>query len=181
MVKKINKAKLVPKLMILTILMITMITGFTGIFVTANENNQRSTKLSFEATEVQTIWAPYEMWGQGSVVHMRVYKQSDTYGTIDGIEYTGYNELNLHVIMHPDTLDYVTIGKLTMYIEWNGLVGAFYGSIAAKGTAMVGPLDGKYALQGTGDFEGMKLFGIVWDIDPYLGINGISGTILIPN
>ncbi|MFX1528217.1 MAG: hypothetical protein ACFFB4_11660 [Promethearchaeota archaeon] len=179
--KKINRTKLVPKLMILAILMITMITGFAGIFVTANENNQSSTRLTFEGEEHQTIWAPYEMWGDGKYLHMRVYKAADTFGTIDGIEFTGHNELDLHVKMDLATFEYITIGKVKMYIEWNGLVGTFYGPVIAKGTGGVGPLNGKFILQGAGDFEGMKLFGIVWDIDPYWGINGLSGTILIPN
>lgn len=166
-----------PKLL-LTILIVTAFTGFACTFATANES---STKLSFEAEEHQTIWAPYEMWGQGSVLHMNVYKEAYTLGTIDGIGFTGHNELDLHVIMDPDTFEFITIGKVTMYIEWNGLEGSFYGTVVAKGTAGVGPFNGKIVLQGAGDFEGMKLFGIVWDIDPYTGVNGLSGTILIPN
>ncbi|MFX1498926.1 MAG: hypothetical protein ACFFBH_15480 [Promethearchaeota archaeon] len=172
---------MVPKIMILTILMITIFTGFACTFATANTGNQRSTRLTFEGEEHQTIWLPYESWGEGKFLHMKVYKEAVTFGTIDGIEFTGHNELDLHVKMDLTTYEFITIGKVTMYIEWDGLVGTFYGPVIAKGTAGVGPFEGKIVLQGTGDFEGMKLFGIVWDIDPYYGINGLSGTILIPN
>ncbi len=185
MVSKIRRAKLIPKLMLLTVLMITMITGFTGIFVTANENNKRSTKLTFEAVETMPWpegWIPLgEPWGDGKFIHQRYYKTATLVGTIEDIgAFSGYDELYLHVRMDPATFEVISIGKVTLYIFCeNGLEGTFYGSVVSKGVAGVGPFDGKLKLQGTGDFEGWKLFSEVWLI--FGPINGLSGTILIPN
>jgi len=175
---KINRKKLVPKL-ILAILLITLITGFACTFVTAKAD-QRSTRLDFEATEVLTLWDPYEMWWEGDIMHMRAYKEADTSGTIDEIEFTGWNKLYLHNKIDTVTGDIIAHGNVAMYIEWKGLEGTFYGIVNAKGNAM-GVFDGKFVLQGAGDFEGMKLFGILWVIDPEYGVNGLSGTILVPN
>jgi hypothetical protein len=151
-----------------------MITGFACTFVAA-----KSTKIDFEGTEVLTVWDIQDQWMEDGILHMRAYKEADTFGTIDGIEYTGYNILNLHNKLDPVTGDVVANGKATMYIEWNGLVGTFYGPVNAKGNVYYGPFEGKYVLQGAGDFEGMTLFGIVWVIGG--PVNGMSGTILIPN
>ncbi|MFX1468294.1 MAG: hypothetical protein ACFFB8_06490 [Promethearchaeota archaeon] len=175
------KQKSKTKYLIL-ILIITFITGFACTFATAKEDNQSSTKLDFEATEGLTkwVWIPLsEPWGNAKIMHQIMFKNASLDGKIDGIDFTGYNELIIHVKMKVPTFEFITIGKITMYIEWNGLIGTFYGPVIAKGVAGVGPFDGKYALQGTGDFEGMKLFGIVWLIGGI--INGLSGTILIPN
>jgi hypothetical protein len=174
---KINRAKLAPKL-ILSILIITIITGFACAFATAR-SDQSSTKLDFEGTEYLTIWLPLEMWGEGNIMQARFYKEADTFGTIDGIAYTGYNVLYLHNKFNLKTGEFLAHGEVTMFISWNGLEGSFYGHLHAKGTAGVGPFDGKYTLQGAGDFEGMKLFGIVWLIGG--PVNGMSGTIFIPN
>ncbi|MFX1308750.1 MAG: hypothetical protein ACFE9M_05295 [Promethearchaeota archaeon] len=177
---KINKAKLVPKL-ILAILIITIITGFASTFATAKKRNQSFTKLDFEAKEVLEIWDVQKNWEMGNRLFMKAYKKALLMdGKIDDIEFTGYDELDLIVILDPVTGKYISIGTVTMYIEWNGLSGSFFGFVIGWGTIMVSA-DGAYALQGAGDFEGMKLYGKVWAIDAYYGINGLSGTILNPN
>lgn len=185
MVNKIKRTKLAPKLMLLAILMITVFTGFACTFAVAKEN-QSSTTLEFKCTEVLDIWDIQEIWGEGKVEHWRVYKKAFLIdGTIDGIPfdelYLSYDELYLHVKIYLATGKIIAIGKVTMYIKWNGQVGTFYGSVVAKQMAGDEPFEGKYVLQGTGVFEGMKLFGTVLQnpISPW--INELSGTILIPN
>ena len=180
---KINREKLVPKL-ILAVLLMTIITGFGVTFVAAKED-QRATRLAFDAVETLIWpegWVPLgEPWGDGKFIHQEYYKKATLVGTIEDLgEFSGYDELYLHVRMDPNTFDVISIGKVTMYIFCdNGLEGTFSGTVVAKGTAGVGPLDGKYTLQGAGDFEGMKLFGIVWlEWGP---VNGLSGTILVPD
>ncbi|NHJ19707.1 MAG: hypothetical protein EAX91_02100 [Candidatus Lokiarchaeota archaeon] len=180
---KINRTKLVPKL-ILVLLVFTTITGFAFTFVVA-KGDQRASRLSFTATETMIWpdgWVPIgDPWGDGKFIHQMYYKKAILDGTIEEIgDFSGYDELYLHVKMDPNTFEVISIGKVTMYIFCdNGLEGTFYGSVIAKGTAGFGPFDGKYTLQGAGGFEGMKLFGIVW-LESGL-VNGLSGTILIPN
>lgn len=181
---KINKVKLAPKLILLTVLIITIFTGFACSFAVA-KNNQSSTKLALTAVETMPYpegWVPLgEPWGNGKFTHQRYYKTASLVGTIEEIgAFSGYDELYLHVIMDLETFEVISIGKVTMYIFCdNGLEGTFYGNVVAKGVAGIGPFDGKLTLQGTGDFEGWKLFGDVYLIGG--PVNGISGTILIPN
>ncbi len=177
--------------MLLTVLMITVFTGFACTFAVAKDN-QRSTTLEFYAEEGLSMWnfIVLESWGEGSVVHMRAYKSASLEGTIEGIgAFLGYDEeinpggsydeLDLHVKMFA-TGKVISIGKVTMYIFCeNGDEGTFYGTVIAKQKALGEPFEGKYVLQGTGDFEGMKLFGTVWVIGGI--VNGLAGTILIPN
>jgi len=155
-----------------------MTSGFAFTFATAKED-QRATRLTVEGEEILAIWAPYEMWGKGKVIHQRVYKEAYVIATIDGIAYTGYNIVDLHIITNLDTYEFVVTGKLTGYAEWKELVGAFCGPVVGKGIVGVGPVEGKLTLQGTGDFEGMKMFIDVWRIDEL--VNGFSGYILVPN
>jgi hypothetical protein len=117
----------------------------------------------------------------GDKVLMKAYKEAVFVdGTIDGIEFTGHDELDLTNLMDPATGDYFAFGIVTFYIEWNGLSGTFSGYVFARGTVLV-DLEGIFVMQGAGDFEGMKLYGKLWAIDAYWGINGLSGTILVPN
>ncbi|MFX1599191.1 MAG: hypothetical protein ACFFB6_01190, partial [Promethearchaeota archaeon] len=113
---KINKAKLVPKL-ILAILIITIITGFASTFATAKKRNQSFTKLDFEAKEVLEIWDVQKNWEMGNRLFMKAYKKALLMdGKIDDIEFTGYDELDLIVILDPATGKYISIGTVTMYI-----------------------------------------------------------------
>lgn len=188
---KINRAKLVPKL-ILAILVFTTITGFACTFVTAKEN-QRSTKLAFNATETMIWpvgWVPMgDPWGDGKFLQQIYYKEASLDGTIENYgSFSGYDELYLHVRMDPTTGDVISIGKVTMHISCdNGPQGTFYGSVIAKGNQLDGTVEGKYTMQGAGGFEGMKLFGrlsplpvVVIDEIVYIR-NELEGTILDPN
>ena len=174
---KINRTKLAPKI-ILAILVFSIFIGFACTFATAKED-KKTTKLDFEATEYLTAWAPEIIRERDNMLILRAYKKANLVGTIDGLAFTGYDELNLYVIMDTTTGEYLSFGTVTMYIEWEGLTGSFSGFVIATGSMAGG--DGRFSLRGDGDFEGMKLFGIVWVIDPYYGVNGLSGTIKIPN
>ena len=62
-------------------------------------------------------------------------------------------------------------------MTWGELTGYFTGTINAK--IVGGVLTGMYTLHGYEDFDGMKLFGILWNIDA--DTNGFYGAVLIPN
>ena len=176
MVNKIKREKLVPKL-VLAIFIITVLTGFACTFATAKES-QSSIKLDFEAVEVMEIWDVQETRVKDGKLIMKAYKKANLVdGKIDNIEFTGYIEIDFTVIMDPITGEYISFGPVTMHVEWNGLSGSFFGFVIAKGIALVSG-DGVFVLCGAGDFEGMMLFGKVWTIDAYWGINGLSGIIL---
>jgi hypothetical protein len=173
---KINRTKLVPKL-VLAILLFSLIAGFTVSSVAAHRRNPRSNKLNFGCIETQTIFSPYEMNPVGDKVVMKAYKESIfSDGKIDGIEFTGGTELDLTIIIDPATGEYLSYGPVTMFIYWDGLSGSFSGYVIAKGVLGVSS-EGLFALRGAGDFEGMTLFGKVLAIDASLGINKLSGII----
>lgn len=165
--KKMKK----PKLILGAVVVILIFSLLPGALAA------KSTKLDFEAIGVETEWIPGDVWMEDGVMHMRFYKENDLSGTIDGIPFTGHTEENFHAKIDLATGNLVVNGKGTFYITWNGLEGSFYGPINAK--IVSGELYGKFTLQGFEDFEGMKLFGIVWNIGPIT--NGINGTILVPN
>lgn len=159
------------------ILIIAVITGFMCIFTTVVQG--KSTKLVFEAEAVQSEIQIQDEWMENGVYHMRYYRENILSGIIDGIEFTGHNEINMHIKIDFATGDLIGNGKVTWYITWNEeLEGTFYGPVNIKGLYM-GDFNGKIALQGAGDFNGWKLFGRVWRIDS--ARNGLYGTVLIPN
>jgi hypothetical protein len=124
---------------------------------------------------------------EDDVTHLRYYRESTLSGTIDGTEFRGHNEVNVHIIIEA-TGDFTVNGKQTWYITWyqtcGELVGTFYGPVNGKGfnPPPIWPWDGYYngkiRLQGAGDFNGWKLFANLWGITE--GIIGFSGTVLIP-
>lgn len=158
------------------ILIIAVITGFMCIFPIVVQG--KSTKLVFEAEAVQRELQIQEEWWEDSVFHRRYYTENNLSGTLDGIEFTGHNELNLHLKIDFSTGVLTANGKVTWYITWDGLEGTFYGPGNYKGMYL-GDFNGKIALQGAGDFNGWILFGIVWRID--IVRSGLSGNVLIPN
>ncbi|MFW9825388.1 MAG: hypothetical protein ACFFE4_20775 [Candidatus Thorarchaeota archaeon] len=162
----------------IVILMIAVITGFTCAFSTVLVH-AKSSKLDFEAIEYQIYFVPLDEWVEDGVYHLRFYKQNDISGTIGGIPFSGYNEVNFHIKSDLMTGELTGHGMGTMYLSWNGLEGTFYGTIVIKGTNE--GFEGKVILQGAGDFEGMKLFCKVWNIaPPFPPTNQLSGTILVP-
>ena len=164
------------------ILIIAVITGFTCIFTTVVQG--KSTQLVCEAEAVQIDFQIQDEWMEDGVYHIRYYRENSLSGTIDGIKYTGYNEVNSHIKIEANG-DYTANGKVTSYITWNLREGTFYGPFKVKGFMVIipswGDFNGKFVMQGAGDFNGWKLFGTVYFIDPIIGINGLEGIILIPN
>lgn len=161
------------------ILIIAVITGFTCIFTTVVQG--KSTKLVFEGEAVQIDFQIQDQWMEGGVYHIRYYRKSTDSGTVDGIPFTGYSEANAHLKIEA-TGDYTINGKATSYVTWNEREGTFYGSFHIEGFMVIipsmGDFNGKFAMQGAGDFDGWKQFGISWSIEE--GRYGLSGTILIP-
>lgn len=162
------------------ILIIAVITGFTCIFTPVVQG--KSTKLVFEAEAVQSDFQIQEEWWEDGVLHRRSYTENKLSGTLDGIEFTGHNELNLHIKIDFSTGVVTLNGKVTWNITWGDfpheLKGTFYGPGNYKGMIM-GEFNGKITLQGAGDFNGWKLFGIVKNLPG--GPIILSGTVLIPN
>ena len=157
-------------------------TGFTCTFTTANEENQRSTKLVLEGEAVQRKFQIRDQWMEDGVIHIRYYRESTISGTIDGIEFIGHHEVNGHIKIEV-TGDYTANGKVTSYTTWNQREGTFYGSFNVKGFMVIipswGDFNGKSVMQGAGDFKGWKIFSISWSIEE--GRYGLNGTVLIPN
>jgi len=168
---KMNKTKIKPKLILGAVVVILIFSLLPGALAA------KSTKLDFEAIGVETEWIPGDVWMEDGVMHMRFYKENDLSGTIDGIPFTGHTEENFHAKIDLATGNLVVNGKGTFYITCGDSTGYFTGTINAKKVS--GELYGKFTLHGFEDFEGMKLFGIVWNIKEKT--NGLSGTILIPN
>ena len=162
---------------LLVIFIVAVMIGFTGTFAIAKEGNQRSTRYKFVGEGVERLWIPGDMWMEDDILHMRFYKENNLSGTINEIAFTGHSEESFHAKIDQATGNMVVNGKVTFKITLNELEGTFYGPINTK--IVAGIMDGKYTMQGAGDFKGWKLFGIVWIIDATT--NGISGTILVPN
>ena len=167
------------------ILIIAVITGFTCAFTTAIQG--KSTKKVFEAEAVQS--KPVEIqdaWMEDGVYHIRQYRENILSGTIDGFAFTGHNEINIHIKIDFATGDLIGNGKVTWYITVNEeLEGTFYGPVNIKGLYIdqfYQDFNGKITLQGAGDFNGWKLFGIVRNLPgSYPPTNILSGSVLIPN
>ena len=169
-----NKTKIKPKLILGAVVVILIFSLLPGALAA------KSTKLDFGGKAVETLMDPGDTWMEGVVMHMRFYKENDLFVTIDGFPYTGYSEENFHAKINTVTGNMVVNGKVKFYITLDDeQIGTFYGTIKAK--IVAGIMDGKYTMQGAGDFDGWKLFGIVYVIDPIIKINGLEGIILIPN
>jgi hypothetical protein len=104
-------------------------------------------------------------------------------GHIGDIEVSGYLVTILKTSHNLETNIVIANGYATFYITWNGLEGGFTGTKAMKadlnniGTSEY-ILTGIFNMQGFGDFEGMKLRGI---IEGFNVMNFMIGTVLIPN
>ncbi|MCG3260649.1 MAG: hypothetical protein H7644_12935 [Candidatus Heimdallarchaeota archaeon] len=98
-------------------------------------------------------------------------------GTIGGEEITGWTESLFHAKIDTATGNLVVTGQTWFYITWGDLSGYFTGPVMAKKVGT--ELYGHFNLHGFEDFEGMKLSGILWNIDATT--NGLLGTVLIHN
>ena len=162
------------------ILIIAAMTGFTCIFTPVVQG--KSTKLVFEAEAVQFHVETQDEWMEDGIYHIIYLKINTLSGKIGGIDFRGQNEINVHVKIDFATRELIANGKVTWDITWDGLgglEGTFYGPVNSKGLFM-GGLNSKITLQGAGDFNGWKLFGIVETLPGSLR-NILSGTVLIPN
>ena len=95
-------------------------------------------------------------------------------GTIGDDIITGWTKSLFNAKIDLATGDLVVNGQTWFYITWGDLSGYFTGTIMAKKVG--GMLYGMFTLQGFEDFEGMKLFGILWNIDGTT--NGFLGTVV---
>lgn len=138
----------------------------------------KSTKLTFEATEVLQVWIPREIWVEDNVRHIKFHKEAAITGTIEGSEFTGYNYLEFHLKIDLSTGDMVVHGSGVFDITWSDLNGIFTGTVNAK--ALAGDvMTGMFTLQGSGDFDGWKMFGLILAIGSTTNL--LYGTILLPN
>jgi len=136
-------------------------------------------KLDFYAMEWPDPDIPPIMDGiffEDGVLHIKNYYDYHLLvGNIGDDEITGWTESYFHV--KDDFSGEVIINGLGyMYMTWCELEGYFVGPKNLK--IVNGELTGQYSLKGFGDFEGMRLTGIIWG---NVAINYFAGTILIPN
>ena len=116
-------------------------------------------KLNFFAVEIIAQPPEYTEDITGNVIHFRDYHDIHTLsGFIEDDEITGYTESFFHVIDNQKG-KVVCNGESYMYFSWGDLEGYFYGIKVIE--VFEGELTGKYSMQGFGDFEGMKLKGII--------------------
>ena len=149
----------------------------TACIVTPMFTQGKVERLDYEAIETFTLMQILDKWFADGNVFVRFYKESITEGTINGIEATGYLELYFFAKTDTATGDMNGHGKITFYVDWNGLTGSFAGILTGKKVA--GVMEMKMILQGaSGDYIGWKFFGLVENLDP--GHNIITGEILIP-
>jgi len=165
-----NKTKIKPKLILGAVVVILFFSLLPGALAAKSE------KWDFDAVAAETYRETRDVWMSGNILHIRLYKENTLTGFINGVPFTGYTVEILHIKMDPVTFaDFTANGKLTFHISELGVT--FYGPVNVKMVA--GEMDGKCALQGTGEFYRWKLFGIVWNNPDWT--NGLSGIILIPN
>ena len=122
----------------------------------------------------------------GAVMH--VYDYNCTHEILNGYigdsTITGYAESFFHVIHNLNTNKMAVVGITCFYITWKDYTGCFVGPKLMKIDLNADPSAGEYLLTGTynfkgfGDFEGMKLTGIVYG---FILLNFFEGTVLIPN
>ena len=133
-------------------------------------------KLEFYAVEIIAQPPTYTVVQTGKVVQLiDYYDVHSLAGFIGEEEITGYTESFFHVINNPAGMSIVN-GDSYMYFTWGDLYGYFYGKKQIK--VIDGELTGTYSMQGFGDFQGMKLNGIIYG---NIIVNTFEATLLIPN
>ncbi len=113
---------------------------------------------------------------EDGIIHIKDYYDIHWLaGTIGDEEISGYTESLFHV-KDDQCGEVIVNGDSWMYFTWGELSGYFYGKKSIR--VINGELTGQYSLQGFEDFEGMKLFGIIYgDVI----VNYFEATLLIPN
>ncbi|MHA1308999.1 MAG: hypothetical protein ACTSQN_17140 [Candidatus Heimdallarchaeota archaeon] len=162
---------------------IVMIGAFTGSMIVQAAPAQ---KLDFFVQDFMTNEIKNDVVILNNIIQVRDHQFTHviTYGYIGDYPVIGYMNTTLKTSKNLVTNVVIANGYATFYITWNGYVGGFTGTKAMKAdlnadiAAGEFILTGKFNMQGFGDFEGMKLHGI---IEGYNIMNFMIGTVLIPN
>ncbi|NHJ38895.1 MAG: hypothetical protein FK731_02600 [Asgard group archaeon] len=143
-------------------------------------------KLDFFVQDFMTYEAKNDVVITGNIIHVNDYQCTHVIlqGYIGDSPITGYLDSYLK-INHNTLTNTMTVNGISIfYITWNDYVGGFSGVKAMKIDLNADINAGEYILTGTyemhgfGDFEGMKLYGIVYG---YVQMNFFEGSVLIPN
>lgn len=143
-------------------------------------------RLDFFVQDFMTYEAQNDVVVTGDVIHVNDYQSthvilegyigdSPIYGYLDS-----YFKVNHNTLTNTMTVNGISI----FYITWNDYVGGFSGvkamNIDLNADINAGEfiLTGIFNMHGFGDFEGMKLNGIVYG---YVLMNFFEGTVLMPN
>jgi hypothetical protein len=168
--------------LILIVVSILMIGAFTGPMLAQAVPAQ---KLDFWIQDWMIEEIQNDIVDLGNIIQIRDHQFTHVIqqGHIGGIEVTGYLVTILKTSHNLETNVVIANGYATFYITWNGLEGGFAGTKAMKADLNnIGTgeyiLTGIFNMQGFGDFEGMKLNGI---IEGFNVLNFMIGTVLIPN
>ncbi|MHA1356180.1 MAG: hypothetical protein ACTSXA_03475 [Candidatus Heimdallarchaeota archaeon] len=143
-------------------------------------------RLDFFCQDLMTYEAKNDVVVTGKVIHVNDYQSTHVIlqGYIGDSPITGYLDSFFKVNHNTQTNKITCNGISIFYITWNDYVGGFSGIKAMKIDLNADINAGEYLLTGTfemhgfGDFEGMKLSGIVYG---YVQMNFFEGTCLIPN
>lgn len=118
----------------------------------------------------------------GVIRHVRDYNCTHIIleGHIGDSPITGYAESFFHVKHNLLTNEMAVNGITCFYITWKDYTGGFVGpkNMKIDLNSEEYLLTGNYNFKGFGDFEGMKITGIVYG---YVILNFFEGTVLIPN
>ncbi len=160
-----------------------IIGAFTGLMIAQAAPAQ---KLDFWIQDLMTEEIKNDIVDLGNIVQIRDHQFTHVIkqGYIGGIVVEGYLVTILKTSHNLITNQVMANGYATFYITWNGYVGGFTGTKAMKADLNADIAAGEFILtgifnmQGFGDFEGMKLNGI---IEGYNVMNFMIGTVLIPN
>ena len=143
-------------------------------------------KLDFFVQDFMTNELKNDVVITGNVIHVNDYQCTHIIlnGFIGDSPITGYLD-SFFKINHNTVTNRITVSGISIfYITWKDYVGGFSGIKAMKIdlNADIGAgeylLTGIFNMHGFGDFEGMKLYGIVYG---YVKMNFFEGTVLIPN
>lgn len=143
-------------------------------------------KLDFFVQDFMTYEAKNDVVVTGNVIHVNDYQSTHIIlqGFIGDSPITGYLD-SYFKVNHNTVTGKITVNGISIfYITWNDYVGGFSGVKAMKIDMNADISAGEYLLTGIfemhgfGDFEGMKVYGIVYG---YVQMNFFEGTVLIPN
>ncbi len=152
-----------------------------GCILTPMLTQAKSTKLVFngsEWTDPSLVPPPATIiFVEDNVLHVKDFWSMHLFGgTFGDEEISGWTQSLFHIKHDLITNEIVGNGQTWFYITWGDLTGYFTGTIIVK--VVNGLLNGKFTIHGFEDFEGMKIFGVLWG---NIETNYFAGTLLIPN